>query len=133
MSLVTYLVEDNQIILARLIETLEEMADVSIKAHTGSQTEAIHWLMQENRQWDLAIVDLFLIEGNGLGILEGCQRRDSHQKMVVLTNYATAEIRRRAAELGADALFDKSEQLEDLVAYCESQVKNSNLLSNNKH
>ena len=78
-------------------------------------------------------MDLFLNEGNGLGILEGCQGRDAHQKMVVLTNYATAEIRRRAAELGADALFDKSEQLEDLVAYCESQVKKSNHASNRKH
>jgi hypothetical protein len=32
--------------------------------------------------------------------------------MVVLTNYPTDEMRRRSLELGADALFDKSNELD---------------------
>ena len=45
------------------------------------------------------------------------ERRD-HQRVVVLTNYATPDIRARCLELGADAVFDKSNELDDFFAYC---------------
>ena len=40
--------------------------------------------------------------------------------MVVLTNYATADIRQRCAVLGADAVFDKSNELDLLFDFCSS-------------
>jgi hypothetical protein len=36
----------------------------------------------------------------------------------VLSNYATPDIRRRCAALGADRVFDKSGELDELIAYC---------------
>jgi CheY-like chemotaxis protein len=42
--------------------------------------------------------------------------------MVVLTNYATPDIRKRALALGADAVFDKTLELEDFLAYCADKV-----------
>ena len=41
-------------------------------------------------------------------------------RRVVLTNYATPDMRRRCAELGAHRVFDKSAELEELLAYCAS-------------
>ena len=38
---------------------------------------------------------------------------------MVLTNYATAEMREACRRLGADRIFDKSSELEELLAYCE--------------
>ncbi|MEO6015690.1 MAG: response regulator [Polaromonas sp.] len=124
MTLITYLVEDNQTILDNLIETLQEVADVTVTAHSATQTEATRWLMVHDGHWHLAIVDLFLKEGTGLGVLAGCRQREAHQKVVVLTNYATDEIRQRAAELGADAVFDKSNELDALFSYCIEQTDN---------
>ena len=37
--------------------------------------------------------------------------------MVVLSNYATADMRKRCAQLGADAVFDKSNEIDALVDY----------------
>lgn len=51
-------------------------------------------------------------------MLKGCQNRHAGQKVVVLTNYATKDIRRRCAELGSDAVFDKSNELDQLLDYC---------------
>jgi len=122
MALITYLVEDNEIVLENLIEALREIASVEVTGHGATQAEASQWLGTHNGEWNLAIVDLFLKEGNGLGVLAGCRRREPYQKVVVLTNYATADIRRRAAGLGADAVFDKSSELDDLFAYCKEQT-----------
>ncbi|HQR99409.1 MAG TPA: response regulator [Polaromonas sp.] len=122
MALITYLAEDNKIIRDNLIDTLEEIAHVKVVAHAVTQAEASHWLTLHDGTWHLAIVDLFLKEGSGLGVLAGCRNREPYQKVVVLTNYATPEIRRRAAELGADAVFDKTTELDALLAYCAEQT-----------
>lgn len=122
MALITYLVEDNKIVLENLVEALREIAAVEVTGHGATQAEATQWLSTHNGEWHLAIVDLFLKEGNGLGVLAGCRNREPYQKVVVLTNYATDDIRRRAADLGADAVFDKSSELDDLFAYCREQT-----------
>ena len=55
-------------------------------------------------------------------MLTGCSNREPYQKVVLLTNYATPEVRQRAMALGADAVFDKSSELDDLLAYCIEQT-----------
>ncbi len=122
MALITYLAEDNETILQNLIETLEEIAAVKVTGFGATEAEASDWLQSHQGQWHLAILDLFLREGSGLGVLSNCRVRAPHQKVVVLTNYATPEIRQRSAELGADAVFDKSSELEALLAYCVEQT-----------
>lgn len=122
MPLITYLVEDNQTILDNLIETLEEIASVKVVGHAATEAEATRWLLVNDGHWHLAVVDLFLQEGSGLGVLAGCRQREPYQKVVVLTNYATDDVRRRAMELGADAVFDKSNQLDEFFGYCVAET-----------
>lgn len=122
MALITYLVEDNKMILDNLIETLEEIASVKVVGHAATEAEATHWLLVHDGHWHLAVVDLFLQEGSGLGVLAGCRQREPYQKVVVLTNYATDDVRRRAMELGADAVFDKSNQLDEFFDYCVEET-----------
>ena len=124
MSFITYLAEDNDKIVENLIETLSEIANVKVTAYSATQAEASRWLTLHDGKWHLAIVDLFLEEGSGLGILAGCRNREPYQKIVLLTNYATPEIRKRATALGADAVFDKSTELELLLAYCIEHTAN---------
>lgn len=121
MKMRTYLVEDNPTIRENLISTLEELAPVKTIGTADSEEEGAAWLTQHSNQWDLAIVDLFLKGGSGLGILEACRNRRSIQKMVVFSNYATREMRTRCAQLGVDAVFDKSTEIEALVSYCTAQ------------
>ena len=120
MALITYLVEDSTTIRENLISTLEEIAPITVVGFADTEQDASRWLAAHEGEWQLAIVDLFLREGTGLGVLKGCQHRAPAQKVVVLTNYATTEIRKRCAELGSDAVFDKSNELDQLLAYCNS-------------
>lgn len=122
-TLMTYLVEDNPIVRTNLIETLGEIAQLQITACSATQHEASQWLASHRTQWHLAIVDLFLKQGTGLGVLAACREREPFQKVVILTNYATPEIRQRSAALGADAVFDKSTELDRLMDYCIAQKR----------
>ena len=122
MALITYIVEDSATIRENLISTLEEIAPVKVVGFAETENEASRWLSANNGDWQLAIVDMFLKEGSGLGVLKGCQNRNSDQKVVVLTNYATDDIRRRCAELGSDAVFDKSNELEQLIDFCSTST-----------
>ena len=70
--------------------------------------------------WRLAVVDMFLRNGNGLEVLRAFRSRRPDQHMLVLTNYATAEIRRKAIDAGADAVFDKSTEVDVFFDLCRS-------------
>ena len=129
MRLKTYIVEDNPTIRENLIGTLEELACVVAVGIAETENDGKAWLNTKGQEWDIAIVDLFLKQGSGLGVLASCQGRRLNQKVVVLSNYATSDIRQRCAQLGVDAVFDKSNEIDALVDYCLQQ--NSNLVGKN--
>lgn len=118
MKLKTYIVEDNATIRENLIGTLEELAAIDAVGVADTEDEGKSWLAAHSAQWDLAIVDLFLRQGSGLGVLAACRARLPHQRVVVLSNYATPDVRMRCAQLGVDAVFDKSNEIDALVDYC---------------
>ena len=120
-TLRTFIVEDNATIRENLIGTLEELASIQALGWAESEADARAWLTRTRGGWDLAIVDLFLRQGSGLGVLEACKGRDPRQRVVVLSNYATTDMRKRCTQLGADAVFDKSNEIDALVEYCIAQ------------
>ncbi len=119
MTFRAFIVEDSSTIRDNLKETLQELAQFEPVGTAETEHEAKRWLAQND--WDLAIMDLFLREGSGLNVLEACRRRKPHQKVVVLSNHSSADVRWRCRQLGADAVFDKSTELEALVDYCAQQ------------
>ncbi len=118
----TYIVEDNLTIRENLVGTLEELTCISAVGFAETELEATHWLAEHGSEWELAIVDLFLKQGSGLGVLQACQSRRPNQKVVVLSNYATPDIRKRCAQFGVDAVFDKSNEIDGLIDYCIEQA-----------
>ncbi|MNV19999.1 DNA-binding transcriptional regulator BasR [compost metagenome] len=118
MPLSTILVEDSRTIRENLIPALAELADAEVVATAETAGEAAVVLESLQDRWQLVVVDLFLREGSGLTVLRACQRRVAHQRVVVLTNYPTEEMRRRSLELGADAIFDKSRELDQFFEWC---------------
>lgn len=118
MALRAFIVEDSPTIRENLIEALEELACVEAVGVAETEREGSQWLVNHQGCWDMAIVDLFLREGNGLNVVAACRRRREGQRLVVLSNYANCDIRQRCSQLGADAVFDKSTELDALIDYC---------------
>ena len=114
----TYIVEDSLVIRENLIATLEELGPVEVVGTAEDESTAVQWLTQPSNHFDLVIVDIFLKGGSGLGVLRASNGLPQRHKMVVLSNYATPDIRRKCLELGADRVFDKSNDIDALIAYC---------------
>ena len=126
----TYIVEDSQVIRENLIATLEELVPVEVVGTAEDEATAVQWLSRPGNRFDLVIVDIFLKGGSGLGVLRAAggllnghtqsDKQDHAQrpKMVVLSNFATQDMRRKCLELGADMVFDKSNDIDALIQYC---------------
>lgn len=115
----TFIVEDSPLILEKLVLTLEELAPVQVVGSAADEASAVAWLEQHEHECELIIVDVFLKSGTGLGVLRAATQLGLPVKRVVLTNYATDNLRETCQRLGADRVFDKSSELEELLAYCE--------------
>lgn len=114
-----YVVEDSPVIRESLIATLEELAPIKVVGTAEDEATAVHWLSQAENQFDLVIVDIFLKGGSGLGVLKAINALSQRHNVAVFSNYATNDIRRKCLELGADRVFDKSNEIDDLITYCD--------------
>lgn len=96
---------------------IDAIAGAELVMSVGTEQQASQWLRAHPADWDLAVVDLFLDQGHGFQVLRQCHRRKPAQKAVVLTNYTRDPVRQYAREAGADAVFDKSFEMEALEQY----------------
>ena len=120
MQLAVFVVEDNAEIQENLARALEELTCVKVVGGTATEDGALAWVAQHD-DWDMMIVDLFLKGGSGMRLVQRVQRARPEQKIIVFSNYVNASVRKRCAQLGVDAVFDKSTEIDALVDYCAHQ------------
>ena len=118
-----FVVEDSPVILENLIQTIEEIVGVEVVASAQDEQSALAWMDARTDGCDVVIIDVFLRSGSGLGVLEGMMSYTSPPGRIVLTNYATADIRSRCQALGAEVVFDKSHEIEDLLRWLAKQAR----------
>lgn len=118
MDIRVFLVDDSS-------KTRRLLADVlaghgfTFVGEAGTEAEANFWLDEHPGKWDLAIVDLLLEQGAGLGVVARCRKTPESGKVVVFSAYASPGVRNRCVELGADAVFDKTD-LAAMLEYCKN-------------
>jgi two-component system, OmpR family, response regulator len=120
----TFIVEDSLVIRNNLIATLEELGPIKVVGTAEDEVSAVRWLGDPCNQCELAIVDIFLKQGTGLGVLSAISEAAIPRKVVVLSNYATPEMRQACLRLGANQVFDKSNDIEALLEYCGTLAAN---------
>jgi DNA-binding NarL/FixJ family response regulator len=115
----TYIVEDSPVIRENLVAALEELSPVKVVGFAEDEATAVQWLREPGHECELGIIDIFLKHGSGLGVLQAMHNAGTRSKLVVLSNYATPDIRRKCLALGADRVFDKSNEIDSLILYCQ--------------
>ena len=112
-----YIVEDSSVIRENLIDALHENAPIEVVGTAEDERSALTWLSDRSHACDLAIVDIFLKNGSGLGVLKAMADLPEAPVCVVLSNHATPEIRAKCAQLGALKVFDKSNELDEMLGW----------------
>jgi len=112
-----YIVEDSSVIRENLIDALHENAPIEVVGTAEDERSALAWLRDRSHSCDLAIVDIFLKNGSGLGVLKGMGEMEEAPVRVVLSNHATPEIRAKCQQLGAAKVFDKSNELDEMLGW----------------
>lgn len=116
-SMRVLLVEDNPLVCEQVRHTVQAIPGASVVHTAATARQANDWLLAHPEDWDLALVDIFLSQGHGFEVLRCCRDRLPHQRAVVLSNYTRDPVRHHARAAGADAVFDKSFDMEALVDY----------------
>lgn len=117
-SLKVVLIEDSPDLREALGTVLRAMSGVEVVGGAADERAALD-LLQSARP-DLAIVDLKLKAGSGIGVLRALAshpERFGRTRAVVFSNHGQPPVRERCLALGVEHFFDKATQLQELLAF----------------
>jgi DNA-binding NarL/FixJ family response regulator len=119
LELRVFLVEDLQRMRSLLGDLFASMGGFKVVAAASTEAEANLWLDEHPGEWDIAIIDLVLDQGAGMNVIRRCKAESNGGRIAVFSSYASPGVRQHCLDLGADAVFDKSET-EQFIAWCGS-------------
>ena len=105
-----FVVEDSPEIRKRLVAMLRTVPGVSVVGEAESAQAAIAGVLSTAS--DVLLLDLQLANGSGLDVLNGLKPQRPELRVIVLTNFATAQHRQACLAAGADVFLDKSQEFE---------------------
>jgi two-component system OmpR family response regulator len=83
--------------------------------HAGSLAES-HWVLYGSRaEVDLVIVDLNVLEGDGISLIENIREAKPDVPVLALTGDRSLEQRARAWEVGADEVLSTAASTEEVI------------------
>lgn len=119
-----FVVEDSSLLRERLVRTLTGIADVQVSGFADTAAEAIQQI--QTLRPDAIILDIRLRQGTGFQVLEACKVPGRPPLVIVLTNFAYPQYRKKYIDAGADFFFDKSNEFGKVVEVLTEQLKKEN-------
>jgi CheY-like chemotaxis protein len=120
-----FLVEDLKSTQGLIGDLFSALGGFRIEVVATTEAEAILWLEENPNGWDLAVIDLVLDQGTGMGLIGRAKSAPGAGRVVIFSGYATPGVRKHCMLLGADAVFDKSEASQ-FMGYCAELVEREN-------
>jgi DNA-binding NarL/FixJ family response regulator len=108
-----FIVDDSAIIVERvkiLLSVFEELEFIGQASNVNDAVEAILKLKP-----DVVILDIRLVGGNGMKVLERIKKEEPSPLVIMLTNYPYPQYREKCRHLGAEYFFDKVTEIESFV------------------
>jgi FOG: CheY-like receiver len=120
-----FLVEDLQRMRGLLVDLFASLGGFTVVGTAGTEAEANLWLVEHPGRWDVAVIDLVLDQGAGMNVIRHCKADPDGGRIVVFSSYASPGVRSHCLELGADAVFNKTETAQ-FIAWCDDLVSREN-------
>ena len=112
MTLRVFLVDDLLSMHSLMRDLFATVGNVQLVATASSEGEAKLWLEDHPGAWDVAVLDLVLQQGSGMGVIRPAKESHPQGQVAVFSSYVTPVIREHCLRLGADEVFAKEESVE---------------------
>jgi two-component system OmpR family response regulator len=115
-----YLVEDSAMIRDRVIEQITENTASELIGCAETEDDALDGIRE--LQPDAIVLDIELRQGNGFNVLRRLQHMTLERRpvIIVFSNHAESDFRRRAVADGARYFIDKASEFSQLTEVLES-------------
>jgi DNA-binding NarL/FixJ family response regulator len=101
-----YVVEDSDAICQRIVQMVNDVKGSSVIGTASTVTGAIRGI--KKCLPEVVILDIQLLDGSGLRVLQQVKKELPAIKVIVLTNFNSDQYRDLAERYGSDAFLDKS-------------------------
>jgi DNA-binding NarL/FixJ family response regulator len=108
-----FVVDDSTIIRERLKRMLAAEPDIQTIGETGDAHQAI--VAIRSQMPDVVLLDIHLLGGNGIEVLQQVKRAQPSPAVIILTDYPYPEYREQCMTAGADYFFVKSTEFDQVV------------------
>lgn len=102
--------DDSSEVRKRLVAMLRTVPGISVVGEAESVQAAISGVL--GSACDVLLLDLQLADGSGLDVLSSLKVKRPALRVIVLTNFATAQHRQASLAAGADVFLDKSQEFQ---------------------
>jgi DNA-binding NarL/FixJ family response regulator len=117
------IVDDSALIRVRLAELLTELEGIEIVAQSDNAYDAAELIRRLAP--DVAILDLRMPKRSGMELIGDVKSAPQPPKIIMLTNFPTPENREKCLRSGADYFFDKSSEIEGVMAVLKDLLQES--------
>ncbi len=108
-----FVVDDSAVIRQRLKRMLADEPKVQVIGEAGDARMATDAILKSKP--DVVLLDLHLVDGSGIDVLESLKHNRPAPAVIILTDYPYPEYRRICLDAGADFFFVKSTEFDQVV------------------
>jgi len=127
-ALKVFIVDDSPIIVERLTSQLSDLKKVIVSGHANNIPSALNLI--ETHKPDAVLLDIHLEsdapEATGIDLLATLRKKYPVMLIMMVTNLPEPQYRDKCTDLGADFFFDKSADMDELIATVQSIAHKSN-------
>ena len=105
-----FIVDDSPVVRERLVTMISELPNVEIVGQADIAFEAINSIRRLRPS--IVVLDISMPGGSGMYVLESIKKDPPGPLVIMLTNFAHDQYRKKCLQLGADFFFDKSTEFE---------------------
>jgi two-component system, OmpR family, response regulator len=125
MSLRVFLVDDLISMHSLMRDLFAAVGGLQLVATASHEGEAKLWLEDHPGEWDVAVLDLVLQQGSGMGVIGHCKASNPDGQVAIFSSYVTPVIREHCLRLGAHEVFSKEETTQ-FITWLHQQVTHRN-------
>jgi DNA-binding NarL/FixJ family response regulator len=115
--------DDSFVVVERLVDILQQIRGLELVGRASDFPEATQWIERLNP--DVVILDLQMPKGSGLEMLRAVKSARPNTRVIVLTNFAYPQYRKRCLDAGADFFLDKSTDFQKIPEIFEGLLENA--------